>query len=99
MFIKVIELETLHVPLSTFMQNKLVIVQYLRKKMQKLIGKKNLSVIFQSSNRLVKEVGNAAKETDLTFKYKAKDPKKKIEKSSLPFQVGYYDQLHMQVQM
>ena len=42
---------------------------------------------FQMSNRLVKEVGNAAKETDLTFKYKAKDPKKKIEKDSLPFQV------------
>ena len=35
----------------------------------------------------MKEVGNAAKETDLTFKYKAKDPKKKIEKDSLPFQV------------
>ena len=47
-----------------------------------------LYFIFQSSNRLVKEVGNAAKETDLTFKYKAKDPKKKIEKSSLPFQVN-----------
>ncbi|XP_053394854.1 circularly permutated Ras protein 1-like isoform X4 [Mercenaria mercenaria] len=39
------------------------------------------------SNRLVKEVGNAAKETDLTFRYKAKDSKKKITKKSIPFQV------------
>ncbi|XP_053377820.1 circularly permutated Ras protein 1-like isoform X2 [Mercenaria mercenaria] len=39
------------------------------------------------SNRLVKEVGNAAKETDLTFRYKAKDAKKKITKQSIPFQV------------
>ena len=36
----------------------------------------------------MKEVGNAAKETDLTFRYKAKDPKKKITKDSLPFQVN-----------
>jgi hypothetical protein len=36
----------------------------------------------------VKEVGNAAKETDLTFRYKAKDVKKKISKQSIPFQVN-----------
>ncbi|KAH3859158.1 circularly permutated Ras protein 1-like [Dreissena polymorpha] len=41
----------------------------------------------QASNRLVKEVGNAAKETDLTFRYKSKDPKKKISKKTIPFQV------------
>ena len=44
-------------------------------------------LLIQETNRLVKEVGNAAKETDLTFKYKAKDPKKRITKSSVPFQV------------
>ena len=31
MFIKVKELETLHLPLSTFMKKKSVIVQYFRK--------------------------------------------------------------------
>ncbi|KAL4238999.1 hypothetical protein ACF0H5_003703 [Mactra antiquata] len=39
------------------------------------------------SNRLVKEVGNAAKETDLTFKFKAKDKTKKLVAKSIPFQV------------
>lgn len=42
----------------------------------------------KASNRLVKEVGNAAKETDLTFAYKPKDPKKKTDQKSIPFQVG-----------
>ncbi|XP_052769779.1 circularly permutated Ras protein 1-like [Mya arenaria] len=41
----------------------------------------------QASNRLVKEVGNAAKETDLTFRYKPKDPKNKTKKKAIPFQV------------
>jgi len=38
-------------------------------------------------NRLVKEIGNAAKKTDLTFQYKPKDPKKKTDKTTIPFQV------------
>jgi len=38
-------------------------------------------------NRLVKEVGNAAKKTDLTFHYKPKDPKNKTDKTTIPFQV------------
>lgn len=41
----------------------------------------------QASNRLVKEVGNASKEMDLTFRYKAKDPTKKLSKKTIPFQV------------
>ncbi|WAR18290.1 CPAS1-like protein [Mya arenaria] len=41
----------------------------------------------QASNRLVKEVGNAAKETDLTFRYKPKDSKNKTKKKAIPFQV------------
>ncbi|KAJ8309347.1 hypothetical protein KUTeg_014221 [Tegillarca granosa] len=41
----------------------------------------------QGSNRIEKEVGNALKDTDLTFRFKPKTPGKKISLAEVPFQV------------
>lgn len=40
----------------------------------------------KGSSRVVKEVGNATKETDVIFKFKLKNPGKKLSLSNLPFQ-------------
>ena len=42
----------------------------------------------QDCKRLVKEVGNALKDTDLTFRFKMKDSSKKPDREEIPFQVG-----------
>ncbi|KAK3592927.1 hypothetical protein CHS0354_011727 [Potamilus streckersoni] len=42
---------------------------------------------YEGTNRLVKEVGTALKETHLTFHYKVKDPRKKFDSDTVPFQV------------
>ena len=40
----------------------------------------------KGSSRVVKEVGNATKETDIIFRFKLKNPEKKLKVSKLPFQ-------------
>ncbi|CAG2235404.1 Circularly permutated Ras protein 1,Circularly permutated Ras protein 2 [Mytilus edulis] len=40
----------------------------------------------KGSSRVVKEVGNATKDTDIIFKFKLKNPGKKLDVESLPFQ-------------
>ena len=45
--------------------------------------------VFQGSSRVVKEIGNATKDTDIIFKFKLKNPGKKLTVDSLPFQVSW----------
>lgn len=41
----------------------------------------------QGSSRVVKEIGSATKDTDMTFVYKLKNPGKKLDIEKIPFQV------------
>ena len=45
--------------------------------------------VFQGSSRVVKEIGNATKDTDVIFKFKLKNPGYKLTVDSLPFQVSF----------
>lgn len=41
----------------------------------------------QGSSKIVKEIGSATKDTDMTFVYKLKNPGKKLDIEKIPFQV------------
>ena len=46
-----------------------------------------LFIFLQGNSKIIKEVGSATKDTDMTFSFKLKNPGKKLDINKIPFQV------------
>lgn len=44
-------------------------------------------IFLQGNSKIIKEVGSATKDTDMTFSFKLKNPGKKLDINKIPFQV------------